>query len=416
MTERLYYNDSFLYDFDARVADLHEMTRQGINSTWMVKLDRTAFYPTSGGQPFDTGTLTAFSRSGAELKVKVEDVFEDEAGEIWHRTDKILEPGANVHGVIDRERRCDHIQQHSGQHVLSAAFIHLFNYPTVSFHLGEESSSIDLQCEAVSNEQLVRAGRLANEVIAEDHPVAIRYASRDEAERIGVRKLPPRDGQIRLIDITDFDLNACGGTHVRSSGQIGCILVRKTEKVKQGVRVEFVCGLRAVKTARKDFSTLTESAGLYTTGIYELPAQIRKQQEELKAQQRSQSKLNEELAELLAAKIADEVPAQNGVKVICQLLSDRDAAFVKLLAQKLSRNGKGIVALLATENPTPTLVFARSQDQSVDVGVLLKEIVISAGGRGGGGKDLAQGGVPEAAKLKELLDKAERKIKESHNL
>src|SRR5215469_221278 len=375
MTERLYYNDSFLCDFDAQVADLHEMTRQGTNSTWMVKLDRTVFYPTSGGQPFDTGTLTAFSKSGAELKVKVEDVFEDEAGVIWHRTDKVLEPGANVHGAIDRERRRDHIQQHSGQHVLSATFIHLFNYPTVSFHLGEESSSIDLQCEAVSNEQLVRVELLANEVIAEDRPVAIRYASREEAERMGVRKLPRREGQIRLIDITDFDLNACGGTHVRSSGQIGCILVRNTEKVKQGVRVEFVCGLRAVKTARKDFNALTESAGLYTTGIYELPAQIRKQQDEVKAQQRAQSKLTEELAELLAAKIADEIPAQKGLKVIRQVLSDRDASFVKLLAQKLSRNGKGIVALLATPNPTPTLIFSRSQDQSVDVGALLKVIV-----------------------------------------
>ena len=410
MTERLYYNDSFLYEFDAQVTDLHEMTRQGTISTWMVKLDRTAFYPTSGGQPFDTGTLTAFSKSGTELQVKVEDVFEDEAGEVWHRTDKVLEPGARVHGAIDRERRRDHMQQHSGQHVLSAAFIHLFKYPTVSFHLGEESSSIDLQCEAVTNEQLMEAERLANEVIAEDRPVSIRYVSRQDAEQIGVRKLPPREGQIRLIDISDFDLNACGGTHVRSSGQIGCILVRKTEKVKQGVRAEFVCGLRAVSSARRDFATLTESAGLYTTAMYELPAQIRKQQEELKAQQRTQVKLNEELATLLAAKIADEAPTNDGRKLIRPVLTDRDAAFAKLLAQKLSRNGNGIIALLATPNPTPTLVFARSQDQSLDVGALLKEIVTAAGGRGGGGKDLAQGGVPADANLEEMLAKAANRI------
>jgi alanyl-tRNA synthetase len=410
MTERLYYNDSFLYEFDAQVADLREMTRQGTHSTWVVRLDRTAFYPTSGGQPFDVGTLTAFSKSGAELKVKVEDVFEDEAEEIWHRTDKVLELGAKVHGVIDRERRRDHMQQHSGQHVLSAAFIYLFNYPTVSFHLGEESCSIDLQCSDVAKEQLVQAERLANEIIAEDRPVTIRYAARQDAEQMGVRKLPPREGRIRLIDISDFDLNACGGTHVRSSGQIGCILVRKTEKVKQGVRVEFVCGLRAVSTARKDFTTLTESAGLYTTGLYELPAQIRKQMEELKAQQRVQSKVNEELAELLAAKLA-EVPNVSRGKIIHQVFADRDASFIKLLAQKLSRNGKGIIALLATPNPTPTLVFARSQDQDVDVGALLKEIVTSAGGRGGGGKDLAQGGVPEKTNLEELLAKAASRIR-----
>src|SRR5262249_47034055 len=330
----------------------------------------------------------------------------DEGGELWHRTDKVLEPGAKIHGTVDHGRRRDHMQQHSGQHVLSAAFIRLFNYPTVSFHLGEESCSIDLQCSDVAREQLVQAERLANEVIAEDRQVTIRYASREEAERMGVRKLPPREGQIRLIDISDFDLNACGGTHVRSSGQVGCILVRKTEKVKQGVRVEFVCGLRAVSTARKDFTTLTESAGLYTTGLYELPAQIRDQTEELKAQQRLQSRLYEELAELLAAKFADEVPTVSGSRVIHQVFADRDASFIKLLAQKLSRNGRGIIALLATPNPTPTLVFARSQDRDVDVGTLLKEIVTSAGGRGGGGRDLAQGGVPEQANLEELLAKA----------
>jgi len=410
MTERLYYNDSFLNEFDAHVADLHEMARQGTLSTWMVKLDRTAFYPTSGGQPFDTGTLIAFSKSGTELKVRVEDVFEDEAGEIWHRTDKVLELGAKVHGALDRERRRDHIQQHSGQHVLSAAFIRLFNYPTVSFHLGEESSSIDLECSDVTKEQLEQAERLANEVIAEDRPVAIRYASREDAEQMGIRKLPSREGQIRLIDISDFDLNACGGTHVSSSGQVGCILLRKTEKVKQGVRVEFVSGLRAVRTARKDSITLTESAGLYTTGLYELPIQIRKQQEELKTQQRAQSKLHEELAELLAAKIATETPAESGRKIIRQVLADREAAFAKLLAQKLSRNGNGIVVLLATPKPTPTLIFARSQDQTADVGALLKEIVTSAGGRGGGGKDLAQGGVPEGTNLEELLSETAKRF------
>ena len=410
MTERLYYNDSFFYEFDAHIADLREMTRQGTASTWMVKLDRTAFYPSSGGQPFDIGTLTACSKSGAELKVKVEDVFEDDDGEIWHRTDKVLELGAKVHGAIDRERRRDHMQQHSGQHVLSAAFIRLFNYLTVSFHLGEESCSIDLQCSDIIKDQLVQGERLANEVIAEDRPVTIRYASRQDAEQMGIRKLPPREGQIRVIEISDFDLNACGGTHVRSSGQIGCILVRKTEKVKQGVRVEFVCGLRAVKIARKDFTTLTESAALYTTGIYELPAQIHKQIEDLKAQQRTHAKLNEELADLLAAKLANEAPTNNGRKLIRQIVTDRDAAFAKLLAQKLSRNGKGIVALLATPNPTPTLVFARSQDESVDVGTLLKEIVTAAGGRGGGGKDLAQGGVPAGMNLEEMLAKAARLI------
>ncbi len=407
MTERLYYNDSFLLEFDARVEDLRELNA----SAWMVKLDRTAFYPSSGGQPFDIGTLNAVSKSGATLKATVEDVFEDDAGEIWHRTDKVLAPRVAVHCVIDGERRRDHMQQHSGQHVLSAAFVKLFNYPTVSFHLGEESCSIDLQCSELTANQIEQAERLANEVIAEDRPVAIRYAaSLAEAQELGLRKLAPREGKIRLIDIADFDLNACGGTHVRSSGQIGCILVRKTEKVKQGARVEFVCGLRAVKTARADFSTLTEAAAVYSTGSHELPAQLRRSQEELKTQQKAQAKMHEELAELMAAKIASETPETNGRRTISRVLADRDAAFAKLLAQKLSRAGRGIVVLLAVRKPTPTLIFARSQDVDLDVGTLLKELVTSIGGRGGGGKDLAQGGVPEGTELEGLLAQAVRKI------
>jgi alanyl-tRNA synthetase len=407
MTERLYYNDSFLLEFDARVEDLRELN----SSAWMVKLDQTAFYPTSGGQPFDTGTLNATSKSGAALKVTVEDVFEDDRGEIWHRTDKVLAPGVEVHCVIDGERRRDHIQQHSGQHVLSAAFLRLFNCPTVSFHLGEESCSIDLECRELTPQQIEQAERLANEVIAEDRPVTVHYAaSLAEAQHMGVRKLPTREGKIRLIDMADFDLNACGGTHVRSLGQIGCILVRKTEKVKQGVRVEFVCGLRAVKTARSDFSTLTEAAALYTTGLSELPAQIRRNQDDLKTQQKAQARLNEELAELLAAKMVSETPETKDRRIISRVLADRDAAFAKLLAQKLSRTGQGIVALLAVSKPAPTLVFARSQDVDVDVAVLLKEIVTAGGGRGGGGKDLAQGGVPEGTELEALLAQARTRI------
>src|SRR5262245_2026955 len=212
MTKRLYYNDSFLLEFDARVEDLRELNA----SSWVLKLDQTAFYPTSGGQPFDTGTLSAVSKSGATLKATVEDVFEDEAGEIWHRTDKVLAPGVAVHCVIDGARRRDHMQQHSGQHVLSAAFLRLFHYPTLSFHLGEDTCSIDLECRELTQPQIEQAERLANEVILEDRAVAIRYAaSLAEAQQMGVRKLPPREGKIRLIDIADFDLNACGGTHVR---------------------------------------------------------------------------------------------------------------------------------------------------------------------------------------------------------
>ena len=209
-----------------------------------------------------------------------------------------------MHGSVDAARRRDHVQQHSGQHVLSAAFIRLFNMPTVSFHMGEESCTIDLETAGLSAAQAQKAELLANEVIAEDRPVSIRFVPLEEARQLGLRKLPPKQtGDLRLIDITEFDLTACGGTHVRATGQIGSILLRKIEKVKQGVRVEFVCGLRAVNTARRDYSTLTEAAALYSSHIYDVPQQVRKSLEETKAAGKAQHKLLEELAELYAERL-----------------------------------------------------------------------------------------------------------------
>jgi len=410
MTERLYYNDSFLYDFRASVLDTQELKRDGNQSTWVVKLDRTAFYPTSGGQPFDTGRLTTESKSGVALEAAVEDVFEDEEGEVWHRISKVLPPGAEVRGLIDAERRRDHIQQHTGQHLLSAAFVQLLNAKTVSFHLGEEISTIDIDLPAVSRDDLVRVERLSNEVIAEDRSIAVRYATRVEAAQMGVRKLPERDGEIRLIDITDFDLNACGGTHAQSTGQIGGLLIRRTEKVKQGLRIEFVCGLRATRVARRDFEILSEASALYPCAPGDLPANIGKQREDARVVQKREGKLLEELAELKAAQLIHEAANKPVPRIIVQVFEDRDANFTKLLAQKLTKGAAGIIALLASAQAPPALIFARSSDLTPDMGSLLRELVTAAGGRGGGGKDFAQGGVPDKAKLRSVLEDATRRV------
>ncbi|MBV9147420.1 MAG: alanyl-tRNA editing protein [Acidobacteria bacterium] len=410
MTERLYYNDTFLSEFSATVLDANELKRENNHSTWAVKLDRTAFYPTSGGQPFDLGQLVAESKSGVALESAVTDVFEDEQGEVWHQTSKVIPPGAQVRGRIDMERRRDHVQQHTGQHLLSAAFIQLLNAKTVSFHLGEQVSTIDLDTPAISAVDLVRVERLANEVIAEDRPISVRYATREEALQMGVRKLPERSGEIRLIDIQNFDLNACGGTHARSTGQIGGLLLRKTEKVKQGLRVEFVCGLRAAATARRDFELLSESAALYPCAPADLAANITKQREEARQQQKQQARFLEEVAELKAAQLLSEVPAAAGAKrVISQVFCDRDASYIKLLAQRLTKS-PSVVALLASSQTAPTLVFARSTDLSSDMGTLLRELVTAAGGRGGGGKDFAQGGIPDASQLESILKQAKAKL------
>jgi alanyl-tRNA synthetase len=386
MTERLYYHDSFLYNFDARVVEAIES--QGKPA---IVLDRTAFYPTSGGQVHDLGMLMADGK-----QIAITEVADEEDGRILHFASAPLSAGTQVHGSIDSARRRDHVQQHSGQHVLSAAFIRLFNMPTVSFHMGEESCTIDLETAGLSAAQAQKAELLANEVIAEDRPVSIRFVPLEEARQLGLRKLPPRQtGDLRLIDISEFDLTACGGTHVRATGQIGSILLRKIEKVKQGVRVEFVCGLRAVNTARRDYTTLTEAASLYSSHIYDVPQQVRKSLEETKATGKAQHKLLEELAELYAERVLAKTTGSP--QVIAQFFPDRDAVFIKLLAQKLIAGKSSVIALLASGGGQPTLVFAQTPGQKSNMGQLMKDAMAQLGGRGGGSADMAQGGLSGGA-------------------
>ena len=404
MTDRLYYHDSFLYAFDARVIDSAE--REGKHA---VVLDRTAFYPTSGGQVHDTGVLTA----GEGKEISVTNVADEEDGRIFHFIGEPVAIGTAVRGSVDAARRRDHMQQHSGQHVLSAAFIRLFNMPTVSFHMGEESCTIDLETTALSATQAQKAELLANEIIAEDRPVAISFVSLDQARQLGLRKLPPKQtGDLRLIDIHDFDLTACGGTHVRATGQIGAILLRKIEKAKQGVRVEFVCGLRAVTTARLDYSTLTEAAALYSSHIHDVPQQVRKSLEEAKSAGKAQHTLLEELAELYAERLLAQ--AAGSPRVITEFFPDSDAVFIKLLAQKLTAGKSNVVALLASGAGQPTLVFAQTPGQKSNMGQLMKDAMAQLGGRGGGSTDMAQGGLPagsaDVEKLKSLLQETAGKL------
>jgi alanyl-tRNA synthetase len=403
MTDRLYYHDSFLYDFDARVVEAIDR-----NGKAAIVLDRTAFYPTSGGQVHDLGVLVADGK-----QIAVTEVADEEDGRVLHFASATLPAGAKVHGSVDAARRRDHVQQHSGQHVLSAAFIRLFNMPTVSFHMGDESCTIDLETASLSPAQAQKAELLANEVIAEDRPVSIRFVPLEEARQLGLRKLPPKQtGDLRLIDISDFDLTACGGTHVRATGQIGSILLRKIEKVKQGVRVEFVCGLRAVSTARRDYTTLTEAAALYSSHIYDVPEQVRKSLAESKSAGKTQHKLLEELAELYSERLLAR--ASGSPQIITEFFADRDAVFIKLLAQKLTAGKSNVIALLASGTGQPTLVFAQTPGQKSNMGQLMKDAMAQLGGRGGGSADMAQGGLPAGSadfdKLISLLQETARKL------
>jgi len=406
MTTRLYYHDSFLYDFDAEVHEVTDSPRPALI------LDRTAFYPTSGGQVSDTGWI--IPSVDADSKLRVTEVADSQHGRVVHYLEappKNLQPGTRVRGLIDPTRRRDHMQQHSGQHVLSAAFVRLFNMPTVSFHMGGDYCSIDLETPSLTQDQIEAAERLANEIILENRPVDIRYVTREEAGKLGLRKLPPAErDELRLIDIRDFDLTACGGTHVSQTGQIGCIFLRKSEKVRQGWRVEFVAGQRAVTTARRDYSTLTDTAALFSSHVYDVPQQARKSLDEIRSLRKQREQSQEELAAAQAASLLAETPEANGRKLVVRVFADRDLNFIKLLAQKLTRQHPAVVALLATKSPQPSLVFAQFVGGPQDMGALMKETMAKLGGRGGGSKDMAQGGASKAEELDATLEELARQL------
>jgi alanyl-tRNA synthetase len=406
-SERLYYSDSFLRTFTGTVTDVRELAGSRGDLVWQVALDRTAFYPTSGGQPFDTGLLRT-----AVLEVPVEQVEEDERGAVWHFLRQPLPAGTHVEGQIDWERRFDHMQQHTGQHLLSAVFLRELQAATVSFHLGEKTSTIDLTGAPLAHHSLERVERIANEIIAEDRPVTTLYVSRDEAEAMlsagELRKLPDRQGSIRLIDIANCDRNTCGGTHVRSTGQIGGLQVRGMEKVSRGVRVEFLCGLRAIRAARADAAILNEAAALLSTGATELPAAVGRLLLDGKIGAKERQRLREELAVFQAATLASEVPTENGLRLVVREWKDRDRDYVKLLASRTAAAAPSTAVILCARDADPMRVFvARSLDLDFDCGRILREALANFGLRGGGSADLAQGDVPsehESALLASLIE------------
>jgi alanyl-tRNA synthetase len=308
VAQRLYY-DSAALEFTAQIADIRLVSAETNEAgekehLWQVALDRTAFYPEGGGQPWDTGVLIAVAPSGARLEVPVERVEEDDAGEVWHFVRKPLVEGTEITGKIDFDRRTDHEQQHSGQHLLSAIFLRELGARTVSFHLGAESSTIDLALregmERLSDAELQLVEETANRVIYENRPLISHWVERPLAEQMlargDLRKLPEREGPFRLVQMQGIEFNACGGTHVQTTGAIGSILLRRIEKVRQGSRVEFVCGLRAVRAARNDYRLLDTVARTLTVGRNDVPARVEKLLEDKKLQAKEIKRLTQELA------------------------------------------------------------------------------------------------------------------------
>jgi alanyl-tRNA synthetase len=414
MSHRLYYADSSLSSFDAHVSDVREVSRISGQSLWQIALDRSAFYPTSGGQPHDTGLLMATSSSGAQLEAPVLSVEEDEQGEVWHTTAKPLSAGTAVRGQIDWSRRRDHMQQHSGQHLLSAVIHRELGAATVSFHLGETSSTIDLACEAITAAQLHRVEDVVNDIIAQDRAIVMSNVSRVEAEELlaagKLQKLPDRGGVIRLIEIDAVDLNACGGTHCRSTGQIGALLLRGTERVRQGVRVEFVCGMRAVLTARQDLASLTQAGAALSVGRLEVAEAVARQLADAKAAHKERQKLVGDLAGYEAASLLLESPLEKGRRIVRRSFRDHDADYVKLLASRMIAASPETLVLLAAVGEEPAkLVLAAGAAWKINCGTELREALTAYGVRGGGSPTLAQGQIA-VANVDALFDGLQERI------
>ena len=384
ITTRLYHHDSYLRDFSAHVIG---RSQDGLR----IYLDRTAFYPASGGQPQDLGQI-----AGA----RVLDVI-DEDKQIAHI---MAEPviGTTVECCLDWERRFDHMQQHTGQHLLSAVLLDLYGFDTVGFHLGAESSSIDISATGLDPAQVLAVEASVNQRVFENHPVAVTFEA--EAEAQGLRRRPPdRHGVLRIVSIEGLDRSPCGGTHVRSTAEIGPIAIRKLDKIRGNVRVEFLCGQRAVRRARADFAGLARIARVYSAPLDESPALVEAQRDSLLAAQKAHRRVATELAryrgqELYGATAAGTDGVRRSLRrQAAGVLDDELRAF----AQGFTAQPKAI--LVAASDSPPAALLAVSEDAGVHAGNLLKAAVAKYGGRGGGNALLAQGSVESLELLESLL-------------
>jgi alanyl-tRNA synthetase len=382
MTERLYYIDSYARLFKAEIV---ESSPDGS----CVYLDRTAFYPASGGQPNDLGSIAG---------VAVLDVV-DEGERIAHRVAGAVERGA-VECSIDWQRRFDHMQQHTGQHLLSAVFEEICSAKTVSFHLGAESSTIDVEGGRLDARAVQEVEHRANAVVFENRPVSVLFEQAAEAQDL--RKPSDRGGTLRIISIEGLDRSACGGTHVRATGEIGPILLRKVEKIRQSLRVEFLCGGRAVRRARSDYEALSRSAQLFSSPLDEVPALVAAQMESARAAEKASRKLEMDLAAYQGRDLYEATaPGADGVRRADRRMPRGSLEQVRAIAQSFTAQPKAVF-LAALEQP-PSVLLAVSADAGVDAGQLVKAAVTQAGGRGGGTARIAQGSVGSVEALEKVL-------------
>ncbi|MCC6166035.1 MAG: alanyl-tRNA editing protein [Caldilineaceae bacterium] len=406
MTERLYYTDSYQTEFDATVREL--TLRDGRPA---VALDRSAFYPTSGGQPNDLGTLD-FGAAGIYAVIDV--VAGD--GAVYHLLDAPselpleLQAGSRVQGVIDWLRRYDHMQQHSGQHLLSQLFARRFEFETVSVHFGAEESTLDLDAATVDAAQLEEAEAAANDLVYAALPITAYVVDERDLARVPLRRPPAVSGQIRIVEIAGFDYSACGGTHVHTSAEIGPVKLIRQERRRGQTRVTFLCGRRALADYSRKHRLLIQTAALYSTDVSQVPDLVERSLEQVKELQHRVDELTtRRLAytaqELLAA--AQPIGEDRVVTALVALPVDA----VKTLANLLQAEPHTIALLGSAAGGKATAVFARSADAAPHMGNLLRAALGALGGGGGGRPEFAQGGGVPVERLDELLQIALRQLR-----
>lgn len=372
-TERLYYHDAYLVEFRAHVTKRSDDGRR-------LYLDRSAMYPTSGGQPHDLGTING---------VPVVDVI-DEGDEVAHLLAASVDAD-DAHGVVDWSRRFDFMQQHTGQHLISAVFADTFGFGTVSVHFGDTISTLDLGTAVIDAATLRRAEDLANAAIAANHPVTVSFE--DQRTASGLRKPSDREGVIRVVEIAGTDRSACGGTHVRSTAEIGVLLLRRQEKVRNTVRVEFVCGLRAGRRARADFEALSALGQSLSASLDEVPALVVAQQQALKAAEQKNKRLDGDLAAYRAQEAyALTPPGETGVHRYVQIATTGELEDHRTFAIAFSLLPKAVCVI--GHEATRSVLVTASETSGVDAGSAMKQTAAALGGRGGGSARLAQGSFP----------------------
>jgi alanyl-tRNA synthetase len=394
--ERLYYSDPFLLSFTAHVTG-----RREVEGRPALTLDRTAFYPTSGGQPHDLGSLNG---------IPVVEVREED-GEVLHLVEREV-AGEAVQGEVDRPHRFDHMQQHTGQHILSQAALELLDATTVGFHLSTEYSTVDLNQIHISAADLARVEDRANTVVFEDRPVVARFVTPEELARLPLRKPPVVHENVRIVEVEGFDWSACGGTHCTRTGQIGLIRVVRAERMGGDTRLTFLCGWRALRDARWEHSLIEEIGGALTAGPAQLPATVARLQASEQEVRKALERANRLLLHYEALELHAQAEQVGPARVVHAVFTGRTLDELKALAREIAALPGG-VALLGLRGEDTRLCFARAEGLPWDMGALVREAVALLGGRGGGRPNEAQGGGPEVGRLEEALEQAMARVRSS---